>query len=86
MTETNLSPRRKRILWRAMHRGMKEMDLLLGGFAVRRLPSLTESELDELEAVIDLPDPELLSWIKGETPVPAPLDTPTLRAVLAFRP
>ena len=54
-----------------MHRGIKEMDLLLGGFAVRAVPSLTEHELDELEAIIDLPDPALLAWIMGEAPVPA---------------
>ena len=86
MTNPALTPRRKRILWRAMHRGMKEMDLLLGGYAARALPSLSERELDELEAVIELPDPALLSWIKGEAPVPPVIDTPTLRAVLAFRP
>ena len=86
MTDTALTIRRKRILWRAMHRGMKEVDLLLGGYALRAVASLTERELDELEAVIDLPDPALLAWIKGEAAVPASHDTPTLRAVLAFRP
>ena len=86
MTDPALTIRRKRILWRAMHRGMKEMDLLLGGYAVRALPSLTERELKELEAVIDLPDPALLAWIRGEAPVPSSHDSPTLRAVLAFRP
>jgi antitoxin CptB len=42
-----IEARRKRLLWRANHRGMREMDLLLGGFARTHMERLTESELDE---------------------------------------
>ena len=46
------SARRKRLLWRASHRGTREMDLLLGGFARNRIEHLNDAELDELEAII----------------------------------
>ena len=33
----DLDPRRKKILFRAWHRGMREMDLIMGRFAEERL-------------------------------------------------
>jgi antitoxin CptB len=66
----NSDARRKRLLWRASHRGIKEMDLILGGFAKARIGSMDEAELAELEAIIELPDQELLSWATKVSPVP----------------
>ena len=84
-TETS-EIRRKRLLWRASHRGMREMDLLLGGFARTHMDRFTESELDELEAIIGLPDQEVMGWILGDHPVPQLQATATLKALLSFRP
>ncbi|MFL5258762.1 MAG: succinate dehydrogenase assembly factor 2 [Hyphomicrobiales bacterium] len=78
--------RQRRLLWRASHRGIKEMDILLGGFAAARVHGLSEQEVDELETIVGLPDPELLSWITGASPVPPKLRTATLEALLAYRP
>ncbi len=81
-----LELRRKRLLWRACHRGIREMDLLMGGFAQSRLAGMSGQELDEFEAMIELPDQEMLSWIKGEVPVPAKFDSVMLGELLQFRP
>ncbi len=78
--------RRRRLLWRACHRGIKEMDLLMGGFAQSRLAGMSGAELDEFEAIIGLPDQEMFTWIKGEMPVPAKCDSALLRELLQFRP
>jgi antitoxin CptB len=78
--------RRKRLLWRASHRGTRELDMMLGGFVRSRLDQFSAAELDELETLIDLPDPELMSWLLGEIPVPQPYATPTLKAFLTYRP
>ena len=88
MNSLNETPeaRRKRLLWRACHRGMREMDLLLGGFARTHMDQFTESELDELEAIIGLPYQEIMGWILGDHPVPQLQATATLRALLSFRP
>lgn len=51
--------RRKKILFRCWHRGMKEMDLLLGGFADAKIDSLTEEELLELEHLLTAHDQDL---------------------------
>ena len=78
--------RRKRLLWRSSHRGIREMDLLMGGFAKARLSTMTESELSAFEDIIELPDQELLSWVTGEARVPAALSNVLLPELLKFRP
>ncbi|MFO1122366.1 MAG: succinate dehydrogenase assembly factor 2 [Hyphomicrobiales bacterium] len=78
--------RRKRLLWRATHRGIKEMDIIFGGFVTRGIEAFTSTELDELERMITLPDQELLSWATRTAAVPAAHDGPLLRAMLSFRP
>jgi len=78
--------RRKRLLWRASHRGIREMDLILGGFAGARIAAMTTAELDQLEAVIELPDQELLAWATRQEPVPTHLRSPLLDEILDFRP
>jgi antitoxin CptB len=80
---TELSPRRRRLLFRAHHRGTKEADLLVGGFVTRHIADFTEAELDELEAVLELPDVDLADWLSGRRPVPAEAETPMLRRLVA---
>ncbi len=62
-----LDPQRKRLLFRCWHRGTREMDLLLGGFADANIATLDESELTELERLIELPDPDLYAAFTGNT-------------------
>ena len=62
-TSADLDPRRRKILFRAWHRGIREMDLLMGQFADAEIGTLTESELDDFEALIEVPDRDLFSWI-----------------------
>lgn len=56
-------PRVRRALYRAQHRGTKEMDWLLGRYADAKLAGMTESELGELERLLAMPDPDLQEWI-----------------------
>ncbi len=63
-------PRRKRARFRSWHRGMREMDLILGPFADAKLPVLTGSELEQYERLLDIPDTDLLAWTTGAKPVP----------------
>ena len=62
--------RRRRILFRATHRGTQETDRLIGGYVSPRLISFTEAELDAVEAMMDLPDADLADWLMGRTPIP----------------
>ena len=83
---TDLENTRKRLHFRAWHRGTKESDLILGRFADAYLAEMTVEELADFEKVLDRIDPELMDWITGREPVPANLRTPLLDRLLAFRP
>lgn len=83
-TSEDLAPRRKRILFRAWHRGMREMDLLLGCFVESHIATMSEAELAETEALIDVLDRDLLAWLTGEAEVEPRYDTSVFRAMKAF--
>ena len=76
LSSAALDERRRRILFRAWRRGMREMDLVMGHFADQNLPTMSEADLDAFERLMDAPDPEVLSWITGEAPTPPAHDTP----------
>jgi antitoxin CptB len=81
---SDLDIRRRRIRVRAWRRGMREMDLLLGGFVDAQIESLDAAEIAALEALMELPDSELFSWLCGAAPVPQGHDTPLFRKIAAF--
>ena len=80
-----LEPRRAKLLFRSWHRGMREMDLILGRFADAEIAALTESELDQYESLLDISDTELLPWITGQSPIPDDLAMPILQKIIAAR-
>ncbi|MDJ0950561.1 MAG: succinate dehydrogenase assembly factor 2 [Alphaproteobacteria bacterium] len=81
----NLSdPRRKRLRFRSWHRGMKEMDLILGRFADATLAHLSELEVAAYEALLRENDPDLYDWITGRTPVPADRANPLISRIMEF--
>jgi len=65
------SVRRKRLLFKAWHRGTREADLLLGRFADRYLAEFDAGQLARFDALLDRIDAEICDWIFGrETPRP----------------
>jgi len=83
MTE-DITLRRKRLLYRADHRGFKEADLLIGGFAKESLDQMGEDELDAFEALLELIDHDVYGWVMGARPVPEAHDTPLLARLRAY--
>ena len=84
MTE-DLDPRRKRIIWRATHRGIREMDFVVGTFVKERIAAADEVELAELERILEIPDQDLMAWMTGALPVPADQTSSLLEQMLATR-
>jgi antitoxin CptB len=80
-----LDVRRKRLLFRCWHRGTREMDLILGRFADAELASLTDDELDELERLIEAPDPDLYAALTGDGPVAPEYAGPLFDRLKRFR-
>jgi antitoxin CptB len=74
----SLAPRRRRLVFRARHRGTKEGDLMIGGFVTRHIATLTDAEIEALEAVLDFPDVDLADWLSGRRPVPEECRSPML--------
>lgn len=83
MTTSSLDARRKKLLFRCCHMGMKETDRLMGGFAEARIADLDEGQLDRLEALLEAPDPVLLDWITGRVGPPEEQDNDVLALIRA---
>jgi antitoxin CptB len=86
VSNPNLDVERRRLLWRAMHRGIKEMDLIVGGFAKANLATMNEAELGLFAEILEIPDQQLLSWVTNQESVPQQQQSKMLADVLAFRP
>jgi antitoxin CptB len=72
------------MLFRAWHRGMREMDLIMGKFADAEIGEMSEADLDDFERLSEMPDPELYNWIANNAEVPAQHDTALLKRLRAF--
>jgi antitoxin CptB len=79
-----LELRRRALRYRAWHRGTREMDLVLGRFADTQAATLSADELAQLEALLQVPDPDLFGWILGRGLVPPEHDTAVFRRLLEF--
>jgi len=80
-----LDIRRRKLLFRAWHRGLREVDLILGRFADSHIEQLDEASLSEFESLMNVPDGELLAWLTGEADVPPLHDGPLFRRLRAFQ-
>lgn len=76
ITSAALDERRRRILFRAWRRGVREMDLVLGRFADAHLPTMNEDDLAEFERLLDVPDPQAFAWLIGAEEPPREFQTP----------
>lgn len=85
LPDTDLSPRRKRLIFRSDHRGTKEMDLLLGSFARKHIATMDEALVDRFEVLLELSDPDLYNWITGQEPTPPEWDDALMDMLKAHR-
>jgi antitoxin CptB len=85
MPESDSDIRRKRLRFRAWHRGTREADLILGSFADAHLATFDAAGVDAFEALLEVPDAELFDWIGGRAEPPRQHDTAVTRLLLAFR-
>ena len=58
-----LDTRRRRAAWRATHRGTKELDILVGRYAIAHLPQMAGAELDLFEDFLTVTEAELQRWL-----------------------
>lgn len=83
-SSAGLDERRKKLLFRSWHRGMREMDYVLGTFANEAIETMSDDELSQFEILMQLPDPDMYKWLSGSVEVPANLNTPVVQRIRAF--
>ena len=76
--------RRRKLLFRAWRRGVREMDLIVGRFADAYIDKFDDGALDDFERLIEVPNAELYAWVTGGETAPANYDTTVLRQLLEF--
>ncbi|HBM86970.1 MAG: succinate dehydrogenase assembly factor 2 [Parvibaculaceae bacterium] len=81
MTDETVDVRRKRLQFRAWHRGIKEMDLIMGRFADAHIQELDTPDLDLFEALLEEPDDQVYGWIANREPVPDAFNTPIFKRI-----
>jgi antitoxin CptB len=87
MTERSsegLEVRRRKLLFRAWRRGVRETDLIVGRFADAYIEKFDQAGLDDFERLIEVDNAELYAWVVGAESVPADYDTAVLRDLRSF--
>jgi antitoxin CptB len=81
-----LDDRRKRLLFRSWHRGMREMDLILGRFVDEEIGALSEADVEELERLIELPDADLYAAVTGNIRLAPEFEGALFDRIKAYKP
>jgi len=76
---------RKRLLFRSWHRGTREMDLLLGRFAERHLPTFSDRQIALYETLLGYSDNDLYDWMSGREPPHQALDNDVMKLLMNFK-
>jgi antitoxin CptB len=84
ISSEGLDTRRRRLLFRSWHRGIVEMDLVLGRFADAQIAQWSEAELGDYERLLEVPDQQFFAWVSGAETVTAEYDTPMFRRLRDF--
>ena len=72
---------KKKILHRAMYRGIKELDIIFEKFVNTYKYKLNDQEFKELEEILNLPDNLLLDIILKKEKIPANYDNPVMKKI-----
>ena len=76
--------RRRRLLFRAWRRGVRETDLIVGRFADAYIEKFDDAALDEFERLIEVPNAALYAWVVGSESIPPDYDSAVLQELIAF--
>ena len=75
---------RRKLRFRAWHRGTREADLIMGQFADARIGTMTEDELAQFDALLEVQDLDVYNWIIGKTEIPPEYRTSIMQELLDF--
>ncbi|MBI0074383.1 succinate dehydrogenase assembly factor 2 [Commensalibacter sp. M0357] len=81
---SSLEARKRRLIYRATHRGTFEADLIIGQFAMMNVPSMTIIEIEDFEKIMELADTDLMLWLTGFEPYPKKIESPVFLSLYHF--
>ena len=81
----DLDALRRKLGFRAWHRGTREADLLVGSFADRHLADFGQEQLEQFERLLSENDPDIYEWMIGRLPVPPEHDNIVTNLLRQFR-
>ena len=73
------------MLYQSWHRGMKEVDFILGRFADANLATFSAEQLDQYEVILNQIDPDIYAWISRRQPLPAELGSAVMMLLMNFK-
>ena len=76
--------KRKQIIYRANHRGIKEMDIVIGGYANAFVMAMDDESLASFQTIMDESDRDLFSWFTGELELPDHIDRSLFEVILEY--
>ncbi|MBB5073101.1 antitoxin CptB [Bartonella callosciuri] len=79
-----LDTRRRRLVFRAWHRGIREMDLILGRYVDAHIARMSNKTVSELEYIMSFDDRDLLTWVTGEVSLPSEVDSPLFHDIVNY--
>ena len=80
----NIEIFRKKLLYKASHRGTKEMDILMGHFADKFIQLFDDHELSLLDILLDQDDDHIYKIILKKTPIPENIDNRVTKLLIDF--
>lgn len=81
----DLTHRRKKLLWHAEHRGMQELDILMGNMVKKHIDQMDQKQLDLLESFLEVDDAEVWYWLTDKKPIHPSYDNIIWQFLLAER-
>lgn len=79
-----LDTQRKKLSFRAWHRGTREADLLMGRFADIFLAEASDAEVELFDILLAENDPDIFDWVSGKEELPQAEFTPLLQRLKDF--
>ncbi|MFN5382278.1 MAG: succinate dehydrogenase assembly factor 2 [Alphaproteobacteria bacterium] len=75
---------RKKLLYRAIHRGCKETDIIIGKFAESEIEHLNSAQLQDLEKLLEIDDGTIYNWATEKVEIDAEFDTSLWKNIKTF--
>lgn len=81
----DISMRRRRLRYRAWHRGTRELDLLLGPYTDAEIDRMGPVELDRLERLLGHEETDLQAWLLSSSEPPPGVDRELLDRIITHK-